>query len=394
MIRLIETRGASALPPGRDAAGWHAALVAEIGQHLSPAHARILAWPGPAEGGATAWTADGVARNRYADLDAPGRRGLDAALGAILSDIRRLAESGVAPAVRAAWPALACVLDMGHVFAVDGAPVLAGWGQGDGGAIAGRLAALDDGVAWRATPRPRWGLYGAVLAGLALLALAAGLLLPSAYALYASAPAACIVVPGQLKALRDQAALEDRGAQLQTLLASLTDEVGRRQLLCPIAVAPAPPPPRPAPTPAAPPPAAPPPEPPPRRADLPREQWDRREVGMLEGCWNLTSSIRVGPTTGGGVPVRTWKQCFDGQGHGTQDMVLANGARCSGPLNATFDGSGRLHVTETQACRGQGLSMARSERVCRRTSDTEAHCAGRELEGSAPGHEYEATFHR
>lgn len=383
MIRLIETRTPSAMPPGRDAAGWHAALAAEIAQHLSPAHARLLARPEPTDGGATAWTAEGVARARYADLNAEGRRALDAALGAILSDIRRLAESGLAPAVSAAWPALRSVPDMGHVFAVDGAPVLVGWGHAGEGATAARFAALDDGVRWRAVPGPRWGVYGAVLAGLALLALAAGLLMPSAYALYAAAPAACTAVPGQLQALRDQAALEDRGAQLQTLLAALTDEVGRRQLLCPIAVAPAPPPPAPAP-----------PAPPPRRADLPQEQWDRRDVGMLEGCWNLTSSIRVGPTAGGGVPVRTWKQCFDGQGHGTQDMVLENGNRCSGPLTAAFDGSGRLHVAEPQSCRGQGLNMSRSERVCRRTSDAEAQCAGREIEGTSTGHEYEATFHR
>ena len=126
MIRLLDAVPLrSVLPNGRDPAAWHTALTSEIAQHLSPAHAAVLAKPEQTESG-WAWTTNGAARTRYADLPGQSRRALDAALGAILSDIRRLAESGVAPVVRQAWPVLREIPDMGHVFAVDGRPVLAG----------------------------------------------------------------------------------------------------------------------------------------------------------------------------------------------------------------------------------------------------------------------------
>ena len=150
MIRLLEARTGTLrplLPPGRNLGAWHAALVAELAR-LSPAHAAILAQPVPTPGG-TAWETPGQGRIAYADLSAENRRALDQALGAILSDIRRLAESGTAPSVREAWPALREVPDMGHVFAVDGRPVLAAWGHASTGAP-GRLARLDDGIAWAA----------------------------------------------------------------------------------------------------------------------------------------------------------------------------------------------------------------------------------------------------
>ena len=115
MIRLMESASGTLrclLPPRRlrgnvpneDAASWHAALVAEIAHHLSPAHAGLLARPESVDGG-VAWMTEGAARTHYADLPAVERRALDAAVGAILSDIRRLAESGAGPPVRRRWPA-------------------------------------------------------------------------------------------------------------------------------------------------------------------------------------------------------------------------------------------------------------------------------------------------
>lgn len=385
MIRLTDN-GPSlkpVLPASRDPVAWHAALVTEIETHLSPDHARLLARPDPTPGG-LAWLADGKAALRYGDLPEAGRRQLDAALGAILSDIRRLAESGAAPEVRAAWPALRSIPDMGHVFAVDGRPVLAGWGHVsavNAASVTSRLARLDDGVPWRATPRTPWLLYGSALAVLALMALASGWLLPLVAPRFAAAPNACAIVPGQIEAMRGQAAEESRGADLRTMLASLDDEIGRRRLQCPI------------PSIAAPPPRAASPAPPPR-ADLPQDRWDRGDLGMLEGCWTLTSGMRVtSRAEPGGSPIASWRQCFDGHGAGRQTMVLKDGQRCEGPLAASFMGENRLRVTESQPCAGT-MTMAPSERVCRRVSDTEAVCDGRNLSGPLSGATYTGTFRR
>lgn len=377
MIRLAEAApGAlrSLLPPGRDLPAWHAALTEEIARHLSPAHALLLARP-ERVGDGTAWVADGAARSRYADLPAEGRRALDAATGAILSDIRRLAESGAAPAVRDAWPALREIPDMGHLFAVDGRPVLAAWGHAGGAGASGRLARLDDGVPWRAVPRRPWGRYSATLGVLAALALLAGLLLPRAAPWLVDPPPACAVVPGQLDAMRGQMELESRGQELQTLLATLTEEVGRRQLQCPI--------------PAAPPPAPPAPPVPPR-ADLPRDLWDRRDLAMLQGCWHLNTALQALDGRGQSSPVRTWRMCFDGAGHGNQDAALQDGRRCSGPLEASFEGGAVLRVTQTEACTGPGLSINAAVLRCRRVSDAEAHCEGRNPDGTT----FEGIFKR
>lgn len=387
MTRLMEARDGTLrplLPPGRDPPAWHDALANEIAQHLSPAHAAILSRPERVAGG-MAWDAPGQ-RTRYADLPADSRRALDAALGAILSDIRRLAESGAAPAVRDAWPALREVPDPGCVFAVDGRPVLAAWGHAGSGAP-GRLARHDDGVPWRPAPRPRWGLYGATLGVLALLALVSGFALPAASRWLAPKPNACAIVPGQLDALAGQMREENRGEELRTLLATLTEEVGRRQLQCPIAVIP-----QPAPAPPAPPPAQPPPAPP--RADLPQERWDRRDLSMLEGCWTLGTTLYVfndDRTRRAGVS--SWRMCFDGAGRGAQTITLEDGRRCTGPLGASFNGDALL-VTEPTECAGPGLNLSRSERLCRRLGDTEADCAGRLVAGPRSGQAYSGRFRR
>jgi len=374
MIRLLDAAPGelrSLLPPGRDLAAWHGALAEEIARHLSPAHALFLARPEHADGG-TAWIADGATRNRYADLPAEGRRAVDLATGAILSDIRRLAESGAAPVVREAWPALREIPDMGHLFAVDGRPVLAAWGHAGESGASGRLARLDDGVPWRAAPRTAWGRYGAALGVLAALALAAGLLLPWAGPWLVDPPAACAVVPGQLDAMRGQMELESRGQALRTLLATLTEETGRRQLQCPI-------------------PAAPPPtRPPAPRAALPQSQWGQRDVSLLKGCWSLATEMSIRRDgQGAGVPLRSWRMCFDEHGAGRQTETLEDGRSCDGPLAATFEGD-RLHVTESPRCTGPDLRMGHNELLCRRVSDAEAQCEGRNPNGTT----FEATFKR
>ncbi len=387
MIRLAASAPGALrplLPLGRDLPAWHATLVGEIARHLSPNHALLLARPEPGEGG-TAWVADGAARNRYADLPAEGRRALDLATGAILSDIRRLAESGAASTVREAWPALREIPDMGHLFAVDGRPVLAAWGHAGAGAgvgvdvgvgvgagVSGRLARLDDGVPWRAAPHAPWGRYGAALGMLAALALAAGLLLPWAAPWLVDPPAACAVVPGQLDAMRGQMELESRGQELRTLLATLTEEAGRRQLQCP--------------TPAAPP-TAPPPAP---RAALPERQWGQRDVGMLNGCWSLATQMAAGRDRQSMVRLRSWRLCFDEHGAGRQTETLEDGRSCDGPLAAAFDRGDLLHVTEPARCSGPTLQMGQSELLCRRVSDAEAQCEGRNPDGTT----FEGTFKR
>jgi hypothetical protein len=374
MTLLVETpHGAirNLLPDGRDAVAWHAALSAEIATHLSPAHAAILATPVPVTTGIR-WEAAAAQAIRYPELPSPDRPLLMRAVAVILSDIRRLAESGTAPAVARCWPMLREIPELGLLFAADGRPVLAGWGAVPQSVTAPRrlLADADDGRAWRAPPRTPWRLYAAVAAALAVFALASGLLL-SRLAVPPASVAACAVAPDDLAALDGQAQADARHGALQAELARLVEEAGRRRLQCPLPVAARPPPPH----------AEAPPTPPPA---LPSDRWNRHDLSMLEGCWSRISNMVVrSVATGRPLSVANWRLCFDRAGHGTQTITLREGGRCTGSVQATFDDE-RVLMRATR-CTGPGFFFVRSQQDCTRTSDEEATCIGRDLEGPGVG---------
>jgi hypothetical protein len=379
MIRLLELRDGTArpvLPEGRDPAGWHQAVSQEIAAHLTPEHAALLATPVRGEA-SVVWFAPGTALRRYGELEAVDRDRLTAAAGAILSDIRRLAESGTAPGVTAAWPALRTVPDLAHLFAVDGRPMLAGWGFAALAGGAGPMAGFDDSIAWRAPPRLAWPVYGGMLAALAGLALFAGLVLVPLGALMQPSPAICRMDPVQLALLREQSREAARSDALRAQLAQLQEQHGERALQCPIPreVVSAPPP----------------PTPPPPRADLPEDRWNRRDLSMLEGCWKRYTNMSIrNVQTQRVLPARDWEICFDADGHGRQTIVLDSGARCSNDLAAHFNGDGTLEFEQPARCafdRDTGVAeLFRTRTICRRESDIEASCEATTTEGPSKGH--------
>jgi len=371
MLDLIETHDGTLLPTmpdGRSPGAWHAALTAEIAARLTPAHAALLAEPVRTETG-LAWRVAGEDCRAFAELPPAGRRALATAIGVILSDIRRLGESGRAPNVAAAWPALRDVPDWKYVFAVDGRPVLAAWGHSRGAGGGGLLARLDDGVPWLPPARLPWWTYGAALGAVALLALAAGLLLP-VVGKRLPGPFACVVAPGQMDLLAQQNRAADRGNELKQLLAVLDDEIGRRQLLCPISGAPRP------------------------RADLPQEGWNRRDLAMLEGCWRSTFKFPTITDSGVTGEVEQWQMCFDRSGHGHQSMKWTSGLSCEGGLQASFIGGGHLAIRDTERCHGDQNSFYMGTSECDRVDDRHANCIRTQTEGSRRGVQVKGFFLR
>ena len=376
-------------PEGRDLRAWHAALTTEIAARLSAAHAAILAEPVPPgePGGRIVWRAPGARARAFADLSPEDRRALTNALGSILSDIRRAAESGESPALRAAWPALREVPDLDSLHAVDGRPVLSAWGHAPAsGRPTGLLARFDDGRAWRAPPRAPWAAWGLAGGAVACLALAAGLLMPIAGATLFPDPAQCRLDTAGLTLMDDAARLSRRQTALEAELALVLEEGGRRRLACPIPRLPQPPPIiRQAEAPPAPPPpprAATSPEPP--RA-LPREAWDRGDLGMLDGCWRNTTDMQTRDVNTDRVnPVRSWEMCFDRSGTGRQTIIWTNGMRCDGPLRATFEGP-IVRFTEPARCSGSTSLTYLGRHECRRLNDSEAECTRIQLDGRSTG---------
>ena len=370
MQTLLETPAGSLrclLGTERPVESWHQAVAAEVAAGLGPVHAALFASPVSGTVG-TVWTAPGAAVRRYADLPADDRRRLTAAAGSLLSDIRRLGESGAAPTVAAAWPALREIPSYTHLFAVDGRPVLAAWGHAGPDGRSGLLARLDDGLAFYRRPSVPWRMYARALAALALFALAAGLLLPLLAPWVMGSPAACSVPPGQLALLFEQQQQSQRADGLRSLLASLNGEQGRAQLQCPLRQAP---PPR----------AALPQRSEMPRQDLPQDRWDRRDLSMLDGCWRKYSNMRtVDLETGQFYGVREWRLCFDQQGGGSQSIIYDDGQKCTNPLRAEFAANGQLQLKDTSRCQG-GRGLMRQRSLCRRISDTEAECQMSDDEG-------------
>lgn len=398
LARLRADTLRAVLPEGRSPADWHRALTAEIAAGLSPAHAAVLAAP-EQDAGEIVWRAPGQRQRRFGELPVADRRALNEALAAILSDIRRLAESGAAPTVAAAWPALREVPDHDSVRAVDGRPVLVAWGHIAARASAppGLLARLDDGHPWQAStpwPKRQWALAGAALAAFAL---AAGLLLPMALAALFPPLPQCTLDPANLDVYRDAARAAEENDALQAELARLEQELARRRLQCALPAAPAPEPP-PAPPPPEPPPPPPPrPQPPPRPTPppaLPRDAWDRGDLRMLEGCWRNTAPMSTfDHIRRRAFPVRSWQFCFDASGNGRQVLVWEDGNRCEGPIRAQFQGRNMI-INELSQCRGPQVSLYLGRQNCTRIDDNEAECVRTELEGPSPGPKPPGRFKR
>lgn len=400
MLPLIETSSAATsfrLSGPSGVLEWHERVVAEVATHLSPAHAAVFARPVGTPAG-WLWVAPGAQFCALEVLPVADRRALVAALGVIISDIRRLGESNPALAVAAAGPALLEVPSWDHVFAVDGRPVLAGWGHigmGDArGTAAGLVARLDDGVRWTPPSVLPWPLYRWALLGVALLALLAGGLVPLLGWANIPAAASCQAVPDQLKLMREQNEAAERGQELKRLLSSLDNEIGDRQLQCPIRRAPSRPVPAPRPAPTPLPTPAPTPAPP-QHAELPQDRWDKHDLSLLEGCWtNTTPMNTVDEATRHTHHVKSWKLCFDRSGHGQQTILWEDGSQCKGPLAAKFTDDNQLTLTDTERCALPHSFLYRGQSQCRRESDVEAQCDRVDLEGFARGSHQQGNFHR
>ncbi|HUN40521.1 MAG TPA: hypothetical protein VMU81_09540 [Acetobacteraceae bacterium] len=383
------------LPTGRSRPGWHSALTQALAHHLSPAHAAILARPEQTADG-IAWHADGDRALPLAALGLPERRALLAAAGSILSDIRRLAESGRAPIVATCWPALREIPDLGGLFALDGRPVLAGWGMipADAAIPPGFLAPHDDGLGWALPPAPSPllpRLPWRSLAALGLLGLVLGLVAIAAQRSFP--PQVCTLGTNQRALLAEMQQATQQHAALEGRLLGLRAAVAAGQKRC-LAAAAAPPqnlgagsPPQPVPVPA-----------PSPQNTLPLQQWQQHDLGMLEGCWHrYTNMMTFDINTRTTLRVKSWKICFNGTGDGTQTLLWNDGVQCSGPVAAHFNPDGTLTISDVRGCASdpeEHRFLYPGRLVCTRTSDTEASCLRTETAGPGAGHVIPGMFRR
>ncbi len=82
--------------------------------------------------------------------------------------------------------------------------------------------------------------------------------------------------------------------------------------------------------------------------NIDEEAWNRRDLAVLEGCWDLDSPDRTrNEQTGVITHYDKWHICFDESGAGTEEMLATDGrTTCNGPVSGLFNENGQLVIEE------------------------------------------------
>jgi hypothetical protein len=125
-------------------------------------------------------------------------------------------------------------------------------------------------------------------------------------------------------------------------------------------------------------------------APLAADRWDKKDLGLLKGCWQLGHDAPVshhfanGPT--GRATAKAGQICFGENGTGTHEQTIVDPGgtwHCKAPLTASFANDGTLIARQpVGACEGSPPAVwAAVELACRRMNDTTAICHGADKEG-------------
>ena len=123
---------------------------------------------------------------------------------------------------------------------------------------------------------------------------------------------------------------------------------------------------------------------------LASERWEKKDLSLLNGCWQLGRDTPVahhianGPTER--ATAKAGRICFGENGSGSheQTMVDPRGTwHCEAPISARFGNNGTLVASQpTGLCKGSPpATWAAMELTCRRVSDTTALCQGLDSTG-------------
>ena len=124
---------------------------------------------------------------------------------------------------------------------------------------------------------------------------------------------------------------------------------------------------------------------------LSAERWNKKDLGLLKGCWQLGRDAPIahhfanGPTER--ATAKAGQICFgdDGTGSHEQTMVDSKGTwHCKAPITARFAADGTLDTTQPDGvCDGTPPAVWQALRLnCRRTSDTTALCRGTDADNT------------
>ena len=115
----------------------------------------------------------------------------------------------------------------------------------------------------------------------------------------------------------------------------------------------------------------------PETAGIDEDDWNARDVSLLEGCWDLESNFSTtNRQTGVRSRYNVWRMCFDANGVGREDMRSESGSTCSGPVSGRFDANGSLVIEQPANLQcSDGGFIYRMRGQCALNQEGTANCA-------------------
>lgn len=119
---------------------------------------------------------------------------------------------------------------------------------------------------------------------------------------------------------------------------------------------------------------------------LPADRWAKKDLGMLNGCWQLgrdSTGVRGDPGTPSredNCAVKAGRMCFDADGRGQRSQEtlcpVAGPILCSAPVTAHFASDGTFRTTQpaTQCQGGAPTTWLGYTLTCRRVDGDHAIC--------------------
>lgn len=402
----------------------HAQVSSIIAQHLSPAHAALIAEPqhDPGQQRIDWYAAVNGTATPVADLPAEEAEQLKARAGELARDILHLSEQwGKDAQSREALAGQMLTLVLQHpnegdLWSVDGQPVLVNWGFAPGavGAMPQDLSRLGGAipppppppvapVAAAAPAAAGSGCLGWLLP-LLLALLLLWLLLAALGLLPSPLPSSCLKPAADPRLDQATQAAEKQRSELEELLRQLREkallckppqpkpeprpepepEVVTPQLVPDKPIEPAPEP-KPAPKPK----PEPKPEPKPKPQDdlnIPADAAKKNDLSFLEGCWQSNTGLFSHPSN---TPIIA-EYCFDKKGQGRRFVREKNGQVCSGPATARFEGDRLVWRAGSAPC-PKGNQYVPQQIQCT-GNDTSTRCQG--VEQSKNRLRWKADFKR
>jgi hypothetical protein len=164
-----------------------------------------------------------------------------------------------------------------------------------------------------------------------------------------------------LAASLDQA--RDQGRSLRATLASLADDLDKKGQQC---------------------------KPVQAGSDLPAERWEKGDISVLKGCWQLGRDVSMTHRFADGrtekVVARAGRLCFDDSGSGLHEQVTVGPGEtwdCKAPISAKFWSNGTLVTNQPDVmCEGSPPTRWAATRLaCRRVDDSLALCQATDRTG-------------